>query len=209
MSKNNEEDYFKQIADFFPSEVRKELVKQMRGRWEERDYPERTGKHMRELLEHPCIKILLQNTVDDFVRRSFPNIERETRKKEKEDIIHLSLLNISETWVNGIDTCLGQKEYWWNKDGRPLATKQLRQASTANQCGLRLIPDGASNEFPASLPPDGGVIEKEYLTKREEKEKKIGPSLDDYKWDAQEKDWILIKGNKKGGKKKLTRRRRI
>jgi hypothetical protein len=208
MSQNLEETYFLQIAQFFPREVREELVKQMRDNWKNRDYPERTGKHMIELLKNPCIKILLQNTVDDFLRRSFPNIQAEKGEREKKVIIHGTLTNIAATWVNGIDTFLGQKEYWWTKDGRPLATKQLRQASTANRCGLLLIPDGASYGFPASLPPEGGVIEKEYLT-TSEKKKKIGPSLDDYEWVTQKKDWILIKGNKKGGKKKLSRKRRI
>jgi len=208
MSQNDEEAYFQKIADFFPSEVREELVKQMRGRWEDRDYPERTGKHMRELLEHPCIKILLQNTVNKF-KTSLDEIKSEGGSiKEKNNKIELALLNISGTWVNGIDTFMGQKEFWWTKGGIPLATKQTRNVFTANRCNLPLIPDGASDGFPASLPPKGGVIEKEYLTKREEKEKKIGPSLDDYEWNAQKEDWILKK-KKKGGKKKLTRRRRI
>lgn len=208
MSKNDEETYFQKIAEFFPSEVREELVKQMRERWEDRDYPERTGQHMIELLEHPCIKILLQNTVNKF-KTTLDGIKGTMEEgKTRNGIIKGTLLNISETWVNGIDTFMGQNEFWWTKDGRPLATKQTRNVITANQCNLPFIPDGASDGFPASLPPKGGVIEKEYLTKSEEKEKKIGPSLDEYEWNAQEKDWTLKK-KKKGGKKKLTRRRRI
>jgi len=206
MSQNVEETYFQQIADFFPREVRVKLVEQMRDNWENRDYPERTGQDMIELLRNPCIKLLLENTRDDFLRRSFPNIQAEKREKEKEVIIHGTLTNIAATWVNGIDTFMGQKEFWWTKDGIPLATKQTRQASTANRCGLPLIPDGASDGFPASLPPEGGVIEKEYLTKSEKE--RIGPSLDHYEWDSQKKVWNLKK-EKKGGKKKLSRKRRI
>jgi hypothetical protein len=135
-----------------------------------------------------------------------PAIAKEFAKTLKEVIIHGTLTNIAATWVNGIDTFMGQKEFWWTKDGIPLATKQTRQASTANRCGLPLIPDGASDGFPASLPPEGGVIEKEYLTKSEKE--RIGPSLDHYEWDSQKKVWNLKK-EKKGGKKKLSRKRRI
>jgi hypothetical protein len=207
MSQNLEETYFQQIANFFPEEVRKELVKQMRNNWKERDYPERTGEHMIRLLRNPCIKIILKNTGDKF-KTTLDKIQREGGSiEDRNNRIELALANEALTWVNGIDTCLGQKEYWWTKDGIPLATKQKRQASTANRCDLPLIPDGASDGFPASLPPEKGVIEKEYLT-TSEKDKKIGPSLDDYEWDTQKKDWKL-KGNKKGGKKKLSRKRRI